>query len=897
MANNINFDENTAYLEILRISDNAKQYLEGKRDFESEQNPENKESIDSSYKNKLQSVYRVRNNAFGLLLRNGYKCKAYYGAENKIFVSINAQGTEYEVEAASLKNILFKDFENILNNTLIENSELKTADILSVVPVEKTDKKKNKNKTLPVPDQNILPEQIKIADEQSSDEILDMISDIKIEKHIYEVPEKKDTAAESFVNEFMPIFAGDEVKPAEKEEEIPEEISIPEVTSEDADIISEIFFDIEDNTKEVKNEEIKDNAEIVVENNNEVSSNLEIEDNTSAFEIEDNTSVEDDASVFEVEDNTSALVVENNEPVFEVEDNTSNFEIEDNTNIEVENTNNVEELKDNNLPFEVKDTNNNSEIEIVTENNITDDSIFEVVTESTDSNSNFEVVDTTNEDVQVDNNFEIETNDFVVEDNNELVIEDTTTDESEDFGLEIENNNFAVETTEETSSFEIVDETASDDRIFDDVDDEPSQSDNLLFNIETQDSNDNTETNVNETFVIESDDTFEVTNENVEPDVVVEEPVKTAVEKTKQAENSQKIKAKSETMIMCPYCRSNISDNNSICPICGYDLMGPKDVIEDIKKEESEFDENDIKKILDEIKADYEKAKKEEEAAKKAKEEEKKKSTYIDYNAAPKSYERDTFKDVKMYSPNDSDPIKKKVELICDIYKIKSYDRPIIEENDEENQSGYRMTLEEAQAKEAAKKDKGPLREITVVIFPLTVPENGNARTAECAIYIEEDGARGCFGSLYGKTGTVVCETQYHIYKFQWNWVEGVPSSRFIYDGLEREVMAEVKQIEIRPSDISVVGYGHPYATLVQKYIDGDEKICIHALNIPDVEPNEDGKIPCLFVLEDPNSEDRRVMITNQDSCQCTFGFNNSMYLMYCKEENDEIKLELVEKK
>ena len=241
--------------------------------------------------------------------------------------------------------------------------------------------------------------------------------------------------------------------------------------------------------------------------------------------------------------------------------------------------------------------------------------------------------------------------------------------------------------------------------------------------------------------------------------------------------------------------------------------------------------------------------------------------------------------------------IKKKVELICDIYKIKSYDRPIIEENDEENQSGYRMTLEEAQAKEAAKKDRGPLREITVVIFPLTVPENGNARTAECAIYIEEDGARGCFGSLYGKTGTVVCETQYHIYKFQWNWVEGVPSSRFIYDGLEREVMAEVKQIEIRPSDISVVGYGHPYATLVQKYIDGDEKICIHALNIPDVEPNEDGKIPCLFVLEDPNSEDRRVMITNQDSYQCTFGFNNSMYLMYCKEENDEIKLELVEKK
>ena len=76
---------------------------------------------------------------------------------------------------------------------------------------------------------------------------------------------------------------------------------------------------------------------------------------------------------------------------------------------------------------------------------------------------------------------------------------------------------------------------------------------------------------------------------------------------------------------------------------------------------------------------------------------------------------------------------------------------------------------------------------------------------------------------LFMVTGTVVCETQYHIYKFQWNWVEGVPSSRFIYDGLEREVMAEVKQIEIRPSDISVVGYGHPYATLVQKYIDGDE--------------------------------------------------------------------------
>ena len=862
MANNIIFNENTAYLEILKVSDDAKKYLENERDSKLEQNPDSKEAIDNLYKNKLQSIYRIRNNAFGLLLRDGFECKAYYGAEDKIIISIKINNVSYEVDAASLKNILFKDFETILRNTLSKDSNLRVEDILSVVPVEKSNKKKNK--ALPVPNQNISPEQVRIADDQSSDEILDMISDIKIEKHIYEVPEKKDETSDNFVNEFMPIFAGDEVKPVEEEKEIPEEISIPEITSEDADIMTEIFFD----ANEENNDE--NTTKIVIEDNNddEKSSVFEVEDTTSVIEIEDNIDVEDNKVIENAATNSET---ENNDSVFLVEDNTSTFEIENNTNIEVENIN--EE---------------------------SNESLFEVVTEDKVDDSPFEVVDT-NKDEQTDNAFEIETNDFVVED---TVKEEDTTNEDENFSIEIEDNSTIAETTteEEASNFEIVDETASDDRMFDSIDDDSNKTSDSLFEVETQfeietheseQNTDNIEVPKNETFEIETDDTSFTIDENVTSDVSIEEPVKTQ----KKAENSQKIKAKPSAMIMCPYCRSNISDTNSICPICGYDLMGPKDVIEDIKKEESEFDENDIKKILDEIKADYEKAKKEEEAAKKAaEEEEKKKGTYIDYNAAPKSYERDTFKEVKMYSPNDSDPIKKKVELICDIYKIKAYDRPVEENNDEEEDTGRRMTLEEARAKEEAKKDKGKLREITVVVFPLTVPENGNSRTSECAIYVEEDGARGCFSSVYGKTGTVVCETQYHIYKFQWNWIEGVPSSRFIYDGLEREAMVEVRQIEIRPSDISVVGYGHPYATLVQKYIDGDEKICIHALNIPDVEPDNDGKIPCLFVLEDPNSEDRRVMITNPENYQCTFGFNNSMYLMYCKEENDEIKLELIEK-
>ena len=89
MAKKRLFNEDIAYSQILRISENSKKNIEAERDERIASNPEKEEEISVEYRNKLQSIYRIRNNAFALMLRQGFECyavKSKNGEENNIFV-------------------------------------------------------------------------------------------------------------------------------------------------------------------------------------------------------------------------------------------------------------------------------------------------------------------------------------------------------------------------------------------------------------------------------------------------------------------------------------------------------------------------------------------------------------------------------------------------------------------------------------------------------------------------------------------------------------------------------------------------------------------------------------------------------------------------------------------
>lgn len=91
-------------------------------------NEEEKALITEQYRKKLQSVYRIRNNAYSYLLKNGFQCtyKIDETDNSKIFY-MNIEGTVYDCKESAIKNILGKEYEETVKYCLSEEEFAKIA--------------------------------------------------------------------------------------------------------------------------------------------------------------------------------------------------------------------------------------------------------------------------------------------------------------------------------------------------------------------------------------------------------------------------------------------------------------------------------------------------------------------------------------------------------------------------------------------------------------------------------------------------------------------------------------------------------------------------------------------------------------------------------------------------
>ena len=133
------FNENVMYHEMLMLADKVKNELEAEKATK-----ELTEDLEKSYKRKLQCIYRIRNNAFSLMLRNGLKCtKKMIDGEDHIILNID--GTEYVCKEAVLKTLLQKEYDEVIERALDTNEvEHETTHPVEKEPVHEVKKEEVK---------------------------------------------------------------------------------------------------------------------------------------------------------------------------------------------------------------------------------------------------------------------------------------------------------------------------------------------------------------------------------------------------------------------------------------------------------------------------------------------------------------------------------------------------------------------------------------------------------------------------------------------------------------------------------------------------------------------------------------------------------------------------------
>lgn len=143
---------------IVKYSDIIMESFEEERDeslknnrFEGEE-----ELLNLYYKKILTSVYRIRNNAAALLLRNNCGCSV---SDDNSKLYINVDGKLCEFSVPTIKNSLQADFERVFEkNRLKASSQVETLDMARIVPGSKneaSDFKRKENTLLANKDLNI----------------------------------------------------------------------------------------------------------------------------------------------------------------------------------------------------------------------------------------------------------------------------------------------------------------------------------------------------------------------------------------------------------------------------------------------------------------------------------------------------------------------------------------------------------------------------------------------------------------------------------------------------------------------------------------------------------------------------------------------------------------------
>lgn len=924
---NTNFNETITYVNILYGVENAIYFNEQKKDFLLKSNLEDRiEAID----NKLFTLRRIKHNIFAVLLGHGLDYtieERDIDGNNKLFFALTLYGQQYDADFLSIKNSFNKSFKSFLESTynkkkanglsleyLLSYNPAKALPVAQTFEIEdKTaiqvteEKPVSKSKEKPVQNQpkakenkpaqknnkntkevvrneqpkNSNTEQKKPKKQRSRikkefvpanfgeedlDAMNEMMSDVSLEDPKYPIPKKEDKGDEFFDN-FMPQFGDD----------VPEDEDYDDDYDDDDDDNDDVF----DKKDDVVDNLSGDDVEMFSEMTHIVNQNRLDKPEKAKSSIKP---VQEEKAEEEPEETPEAAPGTNQED----SDLDEDFEILD----DEQETSSDEDINDR---FEVNVFRKSffDDEELTVEEEVSEES-----DEETDEEITFEDLDK-----EANETAEIQTKELEFEplnsDKKESVLaesEDFVLDDSEDEEAGDDLDGFSIEDLTETD--------AEDEEEI--VETEELPTDEVEIDIDDDDISfvDDEEAILPSIQIDEDDDEEEIVLQEFDESILGEE-TEEVVESESEPESEEDEAlfigdSDSNEKGLCPKCKKLLGSSKSLCPHCGYDLEGSVITKEELKEESSgdTFSEEDIKKLLDEIKVEYEKSV-EEENAKIISSVLDDKKEGIDLSAAPKGYIQDNYSDIKMINPNESDPVKKKAELICDIYKFKMLDKPV-SDNEEENAelTNKRLTVEEAEEIERRKQEKQQvIRDLTVWIFPLKLPENGNQRNAEAAVFVTEDDLSGCYCTEFGKNSSLVVETKYHRFIFQYYWEEGRPVTKF-FEGGEKDYIIECTKTEIRPSDISTVGFGHPYATLTIDYADGgSESLGVHALPIVDAEPDKDGVVKCLYILDDEHAKVRQMIHPKRDNYKASFGFQNFTYTAYCLEtENDEYEMKLIAK-
>lgn len=342
----------------------------------------------------------------------------------------------------------------------------------------------------------------------------------------------------------------------------------------------------------------------------------------------------------------------------------------------------------------------------------------------------------------------------------------------------------------------------------------------------------------------------------------------------------------------CPRCFAPLNENQDTCDFCGYEITVKKTLTREElanKDVEDEFSEEDIDKMFEELEQRLN---------------ETNNNTNVTIKTITPKLEVETTIDpedletVRLYNPEKSEPMKKRSEMIMDIYTLKLKDpkqqnddgTQIKEEHRRKRKSEYEAELNSPH--EEIVEDE-IIREVKIFVYPLSVPESGSELSSEILVFITQDGNCGSFCSGLTGINSVKVNTNIHNFIVRGQWDNGNFITKVIGNGKTLIDSCEIERVkeEIRPDDIVSAKLGHPITFLSVEYVDGTETVKIHAVPISD-ENEEDGYAKTLYLMENVNLKERKLFITKASN-YITFEFEEEIYKATAKWKDDTFKMKV----
>lgn len=356
-----------------------------------------------------------------------------------------------------------------------------------------------------------------------------------------------------------------------------------------------------------------------------------------------------------------------------------------------------------------------------------------------------------------------------------------------------------------------------------------------------------------------------------------------------QSSENNKINESPKKVVRCTRCFAPLNDGQTICDFCGYDIAAKKILTrEEMNAMDSvdEFSEEDIDKMFEELEKRLNDLEKTEEV----------KKTISPKDTTEPVFEPEDFETVRLYNPEKSEPMKKRSEMIMDIYTLKLKDpkdenTKAVEVKEEHRRKRKNEIIEAAPIIEDVEDDV--VREVKIYVYPLSVPESGSELSSEILVFITQDGICGSFCSELTGINSVKVNTNIHNFIVRGQWKNGNFITKVIGNGKTLIDNCEIERVKekIRPDDIIAAKLGHPITFLSVEYVDGTETLKIHAVPIAD-ENDYDGYAKTLYLMENVNLKERKLFITKATN-YITFEFEDEIYKASAKWKENTFKMKV----